>query len=331
MSPSPSAEELASFSFGGVRARPRKGIEGTVVSGQTYLKPPGSLGSRWPGLGISVNVECCEDCEIYILDRTEQVQIADCNNCRVVIGPCVGSVFFLDCSGCTLSVAAKQLRLRDVSNSELRVYAPTKECVVVESSSSLTFRAWDVAYPTLDSLFAAAGWDASVNHWSSVYDFSPSEHPNFGLMPQSEQAAGRWSELVLAPEGLSGGSVEEIVGSRPITPGCECPCAAADGAAYRAGWYEPSPAAVRETAEEQVGTETVDEDCRFNSDGSQKIGHFPELGSAPATSSLSKLSQCIDGLRCLFGWAESERDPFPITEGKAADLSGSHSQTCAMQ
>lgn len=128
----PDPEEIASFRWGGVRARPRKKIKGKTLTGATYLKPPGSLGSRWPGLGISIEIECCDDCQIYILDKTEQVQVADCKNCRVVVGPCVGSVFFMDCVGCTFSVAAKQIRVRDVTSSELRIYAPTHECAVVE-------------------------------------------------------------------------------------------------------------------------------------------------------------------------------------------------------
>lgn len=127
-----SDEELGSFRFGGTLARPRKKIEGTTLTGTTYLKPPGSLGTKWPEQGISIVVECCADCAIYILDRTEQVQIADCTNCRVVVGPCAGSVFVLDCTGCTFSIAAKQIRVRDTHESEFRIYAPTHECAVVE-------------------------------------------------------------------------------------------------------------------------------------------------------------------------------------------------------
>ena len=53
-------------------------------------------------------------CNIFILDPCEQVQIADCKNCRIVVGPCAGSVFILDCTNCRVTVAAKQLRLREV-------------------------------------------------------------------------------------------------------------------------------------------------------------------------------------------------------------------------
>ena len=147
----PSPEELASYNWGGQRARPRKGIEAKFLKNETYLKPPVSCGTKYPGKSISVNVECCEGCEIYILDVCEQVQVADCVDCRIVVGPCVGSVFLLDSVGCTFSIAAKQVRLRDVTDSELRVFSPSKEAVVVESCSGLTFRSWDVAYPQLDA------------------------------------------------------------------------------------------------------------------------------------------------------------------------------------
>ena len=73
---------------------------------------------------MGIEVECCDGCDIYVLDPCEQVQIADCKNCRVVVGPCAGSVFILDCTGCRITVAAKQLRLRDVTDCELRTYAP---------------------------------------------------------------------------------------------------------------------------------------------------------------------------------------------------------------
>ena len=67
----PSPEEVASYNWGGQRARPRKGIEAKFLKNETYLKPPVSCGTKYPGKSISVNVECCEGCEIYILDVCE--------------------------------------------------------------------------------------------------------------------------------------------------------------------------------------------------------------------------------------------------------------------
>ena len=84
----PTKEEAESFNWGGTRARPRKKIEAVFKKNEVYLKPPGSC-TKWPGVSVNVSIECCESCQIFILDTTEQVQIADCKDCRIVVGPCV--------------------------------------------------------------------------------------------------------------------------------------------------------------------------------------------------------------------------------------------------
>ncbi len=60
--------ERTSFAYGGQRARPRKGIERKMLSGVTYLKPPGSCLTRWPGKGVTIEVECLEKSSVYVLD-----------------------------------------------------------------------------------------------------------------------------------------------------------------------------------------------------------------------------------------------------------------------
>ena len=151
-------DEKKSFTFGGQRARPRKGIEAKPVVGETYLKAPGSCATKWPSLGVAVTVECCNRSNIYVLDRCEQVQISECVGCRIIIGPCPSSVMIFDCVDCTIAVAAKQVRLRDCANCELRTFAPTSDSVVIETSKGLRFGAWDVAYPGLSSQFQACKW-----------------------------------------------------------------------------------------------------------------------------------------------------------------------------
>ena len=333
--------EKASFSFGGQRARPRKGIEASFVKGQTYLKPPGSCGTKHPGVAISVDVECCEDCTICVLDVTEQVQVADCRNCRVIVGPCVGSVFLLDCVGCTFSIAARQLRLRDVVDSELRVFAPVDEGVVVESCKRLKFGAWDVAYPGLDAQFIAAGWasgpagspSASVRHnfWDRIFDFTPATE-SFSLMSASAQAERwRWAELTLAPSGLAGGTVDEARGPAPSVRGCECPPADADGVSYTADWY------VGWAAADDAPTDVADvvlETGAATADADVTIQHSPSPGM------FGWLYQLLLGFFALFGWsgksAPRGTDAEAATEagsagapagGKSADGS---SQMCAV-
>ena len=86
---------------------------------------------------MSIRISACEGCSIYILDVCAQVQIDDCIDCRVVVAPCTGSVFLRDCVGCTFSVAAKQLRLRNVLRSEVRVFVDQPEAFIVEASDRL--------------------------------------------------------------------------------------------------------------------------------------------------------------------------------------------------
>ena len=260
-----SDEEKASFKWGGTRARPRKKIERVMKKGETYLKPPGSCLTKWPDLGVGVDVECCEECNIYVLDACEQVQISECVKCRIVIGPCVGSVMIFDCIDCTVSLASKQTRLRDCTGCELRCYAPTYECIVIETSKSLKFGCWDVAYPGLASQFvkaAALEWSATTNHWDRIFDFSPPEgkgNLNWSKLPLLDPQ-GRWCELAeITPEGVSGGSLKEVRSDAPTVEGCENPIPAADGVEYSAAWFDPKAAAAERAVVAEAAAEAREE------------------------------------------------------------------------
>ena len=290
----PTAEEIASLRFGGTRARPRKGIEAVTVTGKTFLKPPGSCLTRWPGLGVAVEVECCADCHIYVLDPTERVQISECKNCRIVVGPCVGSLMLFDCTDCTVAIAASQVRLRDCFDCELRVFAPSSESVVIETCKRLTIGGWDVAYPGLSAHFATARWQPNAtNHSSSVYDFSPPEGGGKNWSPVGVDAKGRWCELKIeATEGLAGGTVTEHRAHEPSVDGCECPCAAPDGTLYEATWYSTA-AAVQEAASAEAAA-------------SAAKAAVPS-SSPPATNSRAASEAGTEGgfLRRAIGWLSS--------------------------
>ena len=60
----PDAEEVASFSWGGVQARPRKNQLRVARKGETYLKPPGSCGTKW---GKDLGVSICISARISLL------------------------------------------------------------------------------------------------------------------------------------------------------------------------------------------------------------------------------------------------------------------------
>lgn len=230
-----SEEEKASFKFGGTPARPRKNIARTLVTGATFLKPPGSCLSKVPG--ASVELECCEKCDLYVLDPCEQVVCYELLNCRVVIGPCIGSVTFSKCVDCTITVAARETRFADCSNCEVRLYAPTGKCVNSDSCTGMRFGAWDVAYPGLAKQWATVSpkWleKDQRNYWDSVFEecLPRGAKPTYAKMAGVDPT-GRWCQLKLAPEGLNGGSVTEVRGSQPSVEGCECPVAAQDGARF---------------------------------------------------------------------------------------------------
>jgi len=246
------------------------------------------------------------------------------------VAPCAGSVFLLDCTGCRVSVAAKQLRLRDVTDCELRTYAPTHESIVIETSSNVRFGCWDVAYPGLTAQMAALGWDPQTNCWRHVYDFSPAaagSAPNWTLIPVEEQCKTRWAELVIAPEGLAGGTVTEVRGSEPSVEGCECECAASDGTLYRAAWYsgppksaQPSGPTAGASESEKAGSKTP------TAASSSKSG---EGGRPPAASFLQVV---FDWVASFFGFGTKESKPIlgtpkPISPGEVT----SHTTTCALQ
>eukprot|EP00316_Scyphosphaera_apsteinii_P024337 CAMPEP_0119299856 /NCGR_PEP_ID=MMETSP1333-20130426/1861_1 /TAXON_ID=418940 /ORGANISM="Scyphosphaera apsteinii, Strain RCC1455" /LENGTH=326 /DNA_ID=CAMNT_0007301431 /DNA_START=29 /DNA_END=1009 /DNA_ORIENTATION=- len=320
----PPQEELDSFSFCGQRARPRRGIEAKFKEGETYLKPPGSCKSRWTQSSIGIEVECCDRCNIYVLDVTEQVQIADCRDCRIIVGPTVGSVFLLDCTGCTFSIAARQLRLRDVQDSELRVFVPTAEGVVVESSKRLRFRSWDVAYPQLESQFTLARFPTANNFWHKIYDFtSPAEGEpqNYEIIPVEEQASTRWCELSLSPSGLCSGTVVETLVEAPSMHGCECPVESADGTTYSASWYTPKE-------EHQEPTPSEPALAPASSAMQTRVAPLADPPATPTDRGLAAyVAQLVAAVRMFFGLAP----PSKATAQSGGATSGSLSSVCTLQ
>ena len=244
----PTPEEVASFEWGGQRARPRKKIAAVFKEGATYLKPPGSCNSnsKWEARSVAINIECVQDSMIAILDVTSQVNISECVNCRIIVGPCVGPVFIVESKNCTISVAAKELRLREVTDCTVRTYTPAK-AVIVESCKDLSFGAWEVAYPGLSAQFASAGFDPKAKFWNKIFSAGQKGAPkNYVLLPLNygllqEKGLSRWSELKIAPEGLCGGTLTETKGGVGSVVGCECPCTSADGKVYEI----PKPAPVK--------------------------------------------------------------------------------------
>lgn len=190
--------------------------------GETLIKPPGSLN------GQSFVLDTLEDCEVYILDWSGQVQIDDCINCKIMIGPTDGSVFIRDCRDCTLCVAARQLRTRDCKNLSIALYCATQPSI--ETSTGIVFSCWRGAYPGLTEHFAKARLDPTKNTWAQVYDFNSKDDLGAVHYTLDESVAPWWVAPPTRPHG--GGPV----GLQP-----DCPVAAPDGSLYGGGRLEVQP------------------------------------------------------------------------------------------
>lgn len=136
--------------------------------GETLVKKPGSIN------GYDFVIDSLENCNIFILDHTAQVQVDDCINCKIFIGPVGGSAFFRDCKDCRIEVACQQLRTRDCERLEIGLYCSTKP--IIETSTFITFKCWGGAYFGLTQHFKSAGLNPEENDWyNDVYDFNQKE------------------------------------------------------------------------------------------------------------------------------------------------------------
>ena len=120
--------------------------------------------------GQPFSIEDCSDAELRLLDWSETVQVDRCERCRVFIAASCESVFLRNISDCVVTVAAKQLRMRDCSRVTVYLYAKTDP--IVEASSLITFAPFNGACSGLAEAFSAASLDPRYNHWKRVFDFS---------------------------------------------------------------------------------------------------------------------------------------------------------------
>lgn len=131
---------------------------------EKLVKGPGEL------KGLPFDLDTLENCEVLLLDVVGQALVDDLVNCRVFIGACTHDVFLRNCKGCTFTIACKQLRTRGCEGCVLNLYSMTRP--VVETSSKLTFRRFNGAYPRLSSHFKRASLEPYTNKWGTIHDFS---------------------------------------------------------------------------------------------------------------------------------------------------------------
>eukprot|EP00758_Cryptobia_borreli_P003622 Tbor_TRINITY_DN3872_c0_g1::TRINITY_DN3872_c0_g1_i1::g.5657::m.5657/K18272/RP2; protein XRP2 len=117
-----------------------------------------------------VNIDYLNDCKVFILDPLDSTNVDDCNRTDMVFAAAKGSIFLRNCHNCVVTAACKQLRTRDCSNIELRLFSGTDP--VVESSHNITFKPFNLKLPGLISAFKAAHLNPAMNRYIHVYDFT---------------------------------------------------------------------------------------------------------------------------------------------------------------
>jgi hypothetical protein len=115
-------------------------------------------------------IEDCTDVELRLLDWSETVQVDRVSRSRIFIAASCESVFLRNLDDCVVTVACKQLRMRDCRNVTVYLYAKTDP--IVEASGGIVFAPFNGACAGLRAAFSSASLDPRYNHWARVFDFS---------------------------------------------------------------------------------------------------------------------------------------------------------------
>lgn len=172
------------------------------LKGESVLKRPGSVN------GESFVIKNLEDCSVYLLDYTSEVEVSNCVNCSIFIGPVDGPAIFDNCTGCKVAVASQQFQAKGCSGCKFGLYCATQPSLT--GCSTIEIGSWVGAYPGLAAHFAAANLDPKANNWNKVYDGSAEDgsEPNFSLVTDApswempiEGADGPLENPVPTPDG----------------------------------------------------------------------------------------------------------------------------------
>jgi hypothetical protein len=115
-------------------------------------------------------IENLTDCEVLLLDHSDQVQVDFVKGSKVFIGGANDTVFIRDCVDCTFTVACKQLRATDCHNCDIYLFTQTDP--VIELSDGMRFGPFNGAYSGIEGCFADARLIVENNHWRNVFDFN---------------------------------------------------------------------------------------------------------------------------------------------------------------
>jgi len=171
-------------------------------SGARLVVRPGEVN------GGQIELSELVDCEVLLLDWSQQVTLDACRGCRVLVGPVDGSLMLRDCNSIQMSAVCRQLRCRDCEGCVLRLFTLKP---IIESSARMTFGPWNAAYPRLATHLAKAAIDPVSFHsqWHAVHDFNEPElasgatPKNWTLLPEASYADQWVVELVDEGHGAS--------------------------------------------------------------------------------------------------------------------------------
>lgn len=177
---------------------------------------------REPGRirGNEFVIDSCQNCDIYVMDRTAQITVDSCINCRFFFGPSESSVFIRDCTDCKAVIACQQLRLRDCQKFDFMLYCGTQP--VIESSSQLRFGCFQYSYFNLREQFQQSNLSVWTNEWCYIHDFTPSGSQHWDFLDENLTAhdlirpVSEFSATFSLEEEKMDSVVPLTAGSRPV-------------------------------------------------------------------------------------------------------------------
>lgn len=181
---------------------------------ETIVRRPGDVA------GWDMNLENCKGCTILVFDRIAALNADDCEDCTLVIGPCCSSVFLRNFKRCKIAVACQQFRTRQLQDCTVLIYSQTRP--IIESSRSLRFGCYPLAYNGLLEQMALSGLSPLCNPWSAVHDFTPSPLSYTLLSEQEQEAAAAELRALPACAEIGADFARDMIpatfGSRPGRP-----------------------------------------------------------------------------------------------------------------
>ena len=121
-------------------------------------------------VGKACNIEKLKNCKLYIFDACDCLNIDDIDESLIVIAACENLVQLRKCKNTTVIVACRRLSCRGCDKLELLLFAGMDP--VIEESTNITVRPYNLRAPDLAATFKQAKLDAQVNRFLHVRDVS---------------------------------------------------------------------------------------------------------------------------------------------------------------